>query len=255
MTNRKNRLADQTSPYLQQHADNPVDWYPWGEQALQKARDEDKPILLSIGYSACHWCHVMAHESFEDAATAKLMNALYINIKIDREERPDLDKIYQTAHGLLTQRTGGWPLTMILTPGDQIPFFGGTYFPETPRHGLPGFAELLRHVEHQYRQHRSKIAAQNDAMSKALSKIYGPQGRPAPLEFSAGVRARDELEQAFDSQHGGFGSAPKFPHPSNLEFLLHHWSASTQGGNPDQRTLHMAALTLKKMALGACPRS
>ena len=131
-----NRLAQETSPYLQQHADNPVDWYPWGEEALRVARESGKPILLSIGYSACHWCHVMAHESFEDPDVAAVMNALFVNVKVDREERPDIDQIYQSAQQMLTQRNGGWPLTMFLTP-DQVPFFGGTYFPKTARHGLP----------------------------------------------------------------------------------------------------------------------
>ncbi|MGD9409886.1 MAG: thioredoxin domain-containing protein, partial [Thiohalocapsa sp.] len=139
----RNRLAETTSPYLQQHAENPVDWWPWCEEALALARQQDKPILLSIGYSACHWCHVMAHESFEDAATAELMNRLFVNIKVDREERPDLDRIYQTAHQLLARRPGGWPLTVFLTPDDQKPFFAGTYFPKEQRHGLPAFAQLL----------------------------------------------------------------------------------------------------------------
>ncbi|MGD8958113.1 MAG: thioredoxin domain-containing protein, partial [Chromatiaceae bacterium] len=137
------RLRAATSPYLQQHAENPVDWWPWCDEALSLARREDKPILLSIGYSACHWCHVMAHESFEDPATAELMNALYINIKVDREERPDLDKIYQTAHQLLSRRPGGWPLTVFLTPDDHSAFFAGTYFPPQTRHGLPAFRDLL----------------------------------------------------------------------------------------------------------------
>jgi uncharacterized protein len=140
-----NRLARASSPYLQQHANNPVDWYPWSEEALQRARTESKPILLSIGYSACHWCHVMAHESFEDAQTARVMNARYVNIKVDREERPDLDRIYQNAHMLLARRPGGWPLTVILTP-DQVPFFAGTYFPRVARHGLPAFIDVLNRV-------------------------------------------------------------------------------------------------------------
>ena len=140
-----NRLANETSPYLQQHAGNPVDWYPWGEEALKKARETGKPILLSVGYSACHWCHVMAHESFEDPGIAKVMNDLFVNIKVDREERPDIDQIYQVAQAMLTQRNGGWPLTMFLTP-DQLPFFGGTYFPNTPRYGMPAFPELLKRV-------------------------------------------------------------------------------------------------------------
>src|SRR5579871_4873721 len=152
----RNRLADETSPYLRQHAANPVDWYPWGEEALRDARRDDKPILLSIGYSACHWCHVMAHESFEDPGTAAVMNELFVNIKVDREERPDLDKIYQVAQQMLTHGSGGWPLTMFLTPQGQ-PFFGGTYFPKEPRHGLPAFADLLRRVAEYYRGQRAEI--------------------------------------------------------------------------------------------------
>ncbi|TMH21228.1 MAG: thioredoxin domain-containing protein, partial [Betaproteobacteria bacterium] len=155
-----NRLAGETSPYLLQHAGNPVDWYPWGEEALARAKAEDKPILLSIGYSACHWCHVMAHESFEDEGVAALMNDLFVNIKVDREERPDLDQIYQTAHAMLTQRSGGWPLTMFLTP-DQAPFFGGTYFPKASRYGLAGFADLLPRIAAAYRQQGPAIAEQN----------------------------------------------------------------------------------------------
>ena len=151
-----NRLARETSPYLRQHAGNPVDWHPWGEEALRLAREQDKPILLSIGYSACHWCHVMAHESFEDAAVAAAMNELFINIKVDREERPDLDQIYQTAHALLTRRNGGWPLTMFLMP-DQTPFFGGTYFPKTARHGMPGFIDLMPQVAAAYHGKRGEI--------------------------------------------------------------------------------------------------
>src|SRR5271169_416104 len=149
----RNRLAGETSPYLLQHADNPVDWYPWGEMALARAKREHKPILLSIGYSACHWCHVMAHESFEDDSTAALMNELFVNIKVDREERPDLDKIYQVAQQMITQGSGGWPLTMFLNPWDQQPFFGGTYFPKEPRFGLPAFSELLKRVAEYYRDH------------------------------------------------------------------------------------------------------
>jgi len=162
-----NHLANCTSPYLQQHADNPVEWYPWGEEALEKAKQEDKPILLSIGYSACHWCHVMAHESFEDEATAELMNRLFVNIKVDREERPDLDRVYQSAHQLLAQRPGGWPLTVFLTPGDQTPFFAGTYFPREPRHGLPSFSEILQHIGNAFSQQREAIEQQNEALLRA----------------------------------------------------------------------------------------
>jgi len=142
----RNRLALETSPYLLQHADNPVDWYPWGEEALALARSTGRPLLLSVGYSACHWCHVMAHESFENAETGALMNELFVNVKVDREERPDIDRIYQTAHQLLTQRGGGWPLTMFIDPESQRPFFGGTYFPDEPRHGMPSFRSLLQRV-------------------------------------------------------------------------------------------------------------
>ena len=155
-----NRLARSTSPYLQQHAGNPVDWHEWGPESLALARDTGRPILLSVGYSACHWCHVMAHESFEDGDIAAVMNRLYVNIKVDREERPDIDQIYQLAHALLTQRSGGWPLTMFLLP-DTTPFFGGTYFPKTPRHGLPGFGDLLVRIERIYRERPDDIRAQS----------------------------------------------------------------------------------------------
>jgi uncharacterized protein YyaL (SSP411 family) len=158
-----NRLAKETSPYLQQHASNPVHWHPWGKEAFEEARTSGKPVLLSIGYSACHWCHVMAHESFEDPATAALMNELYVNIKVDREERPDIDKIYQFAHQVLTQRGGGWPLTMFLTHDDQKPFFGGTYFPDEARYGMPAFATLLKRVAEYYREQRDELRAQNDS--------------------------------------------------------------------------------------------
>src|SRR3954454_16983615 len=167
----KNRLAKETSPYLRQHAENPVDWHAWGPEALALARSSGKPILLSIGYSACHWCHVMAHESFEDPATAALMNELFVNIKVDREERPDLDKIYQFAHQLLTQRGGGWPLTMFLTHDDQHPFFGGTYFPNEPRYGMPSFQDVLRRVAAYYREHASDIRALNSALMQVFKEL------------------------------------------------------------------------------------
>ena len=164
-----NRLATQTSPYLRQHAENPVDWQPWDEAALRLARESDKPILLSVGYSACHWCHVMAHESFEDAEVAAEMNRHFVNIKVDREERPDLDQIYQTAHAMLTQRSGGWPLTLFLMP-DGTPFFGGTYFPKHGRHGMPGFLELLPKVAEAYRDRREDITRQNGALILRLQR-------------------------------------------------------------------------------------
>ncbi|MCA1853960.1 MAG: thioredoxin domain-containing protein, partial [Beggiatoa sp.] len=165
-----NALANETSPYLLQHADNPVAWYPWGPEALERARSEQKPILLSVGYSACHWCHVMAHESFEDEATAALMNEHFVNIKVDREERPDLDKIYQVAHNLLSGRNGGWPLTMFLTPGDHTPFFGGTYFPREPHYGLPSFKEVLVGVARFFREHPEDARKQGEALRQALNE-------------------------------------------------------------------------------------
>ena len=218
-----NLLIHETSPYLQQHAHNPVDWFPWGKAALEKARLEDKPILLSIGYSACHWCHVMAHESFEDPDTAAVMNRLYVNIKVDREERPDLDKIYQLAHQLLTQRGGGWPLTMVLTPQDHTPFFAGTYFPNQPRYGMPAFKDLLQRVADYYRAHSDEIAQQNDALMHALSAVE-PRTDTAQVELQAAPldEARRELEQSYDAGSGGFGPAPKFPHPTSIERLLRH---------------------------------
>ena len=245
-----NHLAGETSPYLLQHAGNPVDWHPWGPEALAKAARENKPILLSVGYSACHWCHVMAHECFEDPQVAAVMNALFVNIKVDREERPDLDKIYQTAHALLTQRNGGWPLTMFLTPDGRIPFFGGTYFPKEPRYGLPGFVDLMQRVAGFYRERQADIAEQNTALLQALDSLAAPAyapGRPSarPLDI-----ARNQLEQHFDPVHGGFGRAPKFPHPTSLERLLRHWAATRDGGQPDERALHLATFTLERMALG-----
>lgn len=245
-----NRLLHQTSPYLQQHAYNPVDWWPWCAEALAAARAQDKLILLSIGYSACHWCHVMAHESFEDPATARVMNELFINIKVDREERPDLDKIYQTAHQLLNQRGGGWPLTMILTPGDQIPFFAGTYFPVQARHGLPAFQDILRRVHDFYREHGEQIDVQNDSMREALSSLTQSQPSDTTLSAAPLDQARKQLEQQFDPRYGGFGKAPKFPHPTNLERLLHHWASTRADGREDKQALHMLHLTLHAMASG-----
>ena len=246
----KNHLAGQTSPYLLQHADNPVEWYPWCDNALERAQQEDKPILLSIGYSACHWCHVMAHESFEDDATAKLMNELFINIKIDREERPDIDKIYQTAQYLLTQRTGGWPLTMFLTPHDQIPFFGGTYFPDEARHGMPAFKDLLRHISDAYQKQRAQIMMQNQSIQDALQKIHEPDYARADLPPDLFKACNQQLEQAFDAQDGGFGAAPKFPHCTHIDRLLRYYAQSKSAQQESPRSLHAALYTLEKMAVG-----
>ncbi|WP_024325869.1 thioredoxin domain-containing protein [Thioalkalivibrio sp. AKL19] len=238
-----NRLAGASSPYLLQHADNPVDWYPWGEEALERARREDKPILLSIGYSACHWCHVMAHESFEAPDTAAVMNERFVNIKVDREERPDLDRIYQNAHMLLSQRPGGWPLTVFLTP-DQVPFFAGTYFPSTPRHGLPSFVDLMTRVSDFLAEHPEEIQRQNDSLQQALGRIYSPAGGAIPA-LSVIDKGRAELAKTFDEQFGGFGDAPKFPHPASLEWLA--WHSARHG---DAEAERMLARTLDAMAAG-----
>jgi uncharacterized protein len=238
-----------TSPYLEQHAGNPVDWWPWCDAALTLAREQDKPILLSIGYSACHWCHVMAHESFEDPATAEVMNRLFVNIKVDREERPDLDRIYQTAHQLLAQRPGGWPLTVFLTPDDLRPFFAGTYFPKAPRHGLPAFTELLASIEQAYREQRDAIRTQNDSLMAALASLE-PEAAAEVPDTAPLDGARRQLAGSFDAARGGFGSAPKFPHPTNLELLFRHWAATAADGVPDQQALHMARFTLERMIRG-----
>jgi uncharacterized protein YyaL (SSP411 family) len=247
---RRNRLAGETSPYLLQHAANPVDWYPWGPEALEKARAADKPILLSIGYSACHWCHVMAHESFEDAATAALMNELFVNVKVDREERPDLDRIYQTAHQMLTQRGGGWPLTMFLSPDDQRPFFGGTYFPPEPKYGMPAFRDLLKRVAQYYREHGEDVRRQGDALVEVFGQMQPPAATQAPLTRAPLATGRAALQRDFDGRFGGFGDAPKFPHPMNLEFLMRTWRASAGDDQPDLQALYMATLTLTRMAEG-----
>ena len=233
-----NRLAHETSPYLQQHAANPVDWYPWGAEALERAAREDKPILLSIGYSACHWCHVMAHESFEDPAVAALMNRLFVNVKVDREERPDLDQIYQTAHQMLAQRSGGWPLTMFLTP-QGAPFFGGTYFAKQARYGMPAFPDLCERIAAIWREQRAEIAAQNEQVLQAFARTL-PRDGAAPGQFSEDVvRAMlDNLRANFDTTLGGFGAAPKFPHPADLELCLRE-------GEKD-----VALVTLERMCEG-----
>ncbi|MEE9135260.1 MAG: thioredoxin domain-containing protein, partial [Gammaproteobacteria bacterium] len=207
-----NALQNETSPYLLQHADNPVEWYPWGEEALAKAVRENKPILLSVGYSACHWCHVMAHESFEDQGTADVMNRLFVNIKVDREERPDLDKIYQTAHQLIAQRPGGWPLTMFLTPGDHLPFFGGTYFPNESRYGMPAFTDLLLQVANFFETKQDDIHRQCAGLLKALKGIdQVQQDHDQTLDRRPLDSLREHLQERFDPECGGFGGAPKFP--------------------------------------------
>ncbi|TLY86924.1 MAG: thioredoxin domain-containing protein [Gammaproteobacteria bacterium] len=246
-----NRLATETSPYLLQHAHNPVEWYPWGDEALERARAEKKPIHLSVGYHACHWCHVAADESFEDEATARLLNDHFVNIKVDREERPDIDRIYQIAQQMLTQRGGGWPLTMFLTHDDQRPFFGGTYFPKEARYGLPAFRDVLLRVVKYYRDHAAELRSQNDALMSAFAQLNPPPAAADTELGDAPLRScRAQLARAFDSRHGGFGGAPKFPHPLTIERLLRDWHASVAAPEPDLQALHMATLTLRRMAEG-----
>ena len=246
-----NRLSKETSPYLLQHADNPVDWYAWGDEAFAAAKASGKPVMLSIGYSACHWCHVMAHESFEDDATADLMNELFINIKVDREERPDIDRIYQTAHQLLTQRGGGWPLTMFLSGNDQRPFFGGTYFPKERRYGMPSFSELLTSIAAYYDEKPDEVEDQATRLSEVFARL-----EPAPVDDELSIssrplqKVREQLAQNFDGDFGGFGGAPKFPHPGTIDRMLRHWRSTAQEVEPDIDALFMASLTLTRMAQG-----
>ncbi len=237
-----NRLARETSPYLQQHADNPVDWYPWGDEALAAARAQEKPILLSIGYSACHWCHVMAHECFEDAEVAALMNKLFINVKVDREERPDLDQIYQTAHQVLTTRRGGWPLTMFLAP-DQTPFFSGTYFPKTPRLEKPGMLQLLPQIAASYRDDRAGIEQRGKALIAALAQTQPAAAGTGELTAATRTKALDQLKRLFDETDGGLNETFKFPHPAEIEFCMRCAVACH-----DTPLMRLVKLTLDRMA-------
>lgn len=239
-----NHLKNQSSRYLQQHVDNPVDWYPWCDEAINKARKENKPILLSIGYSACHWCHVMAQESFADDETAKLMNDNFINIKLDREERPDLDKIYQMAHQLLTGKSGGWPLTLFLTPLDLTPFFAGTYFPKSTKYNLPAFKEVLTKIAGFYRDQLQDIENQNNRLQYAFAKIGNAQTPDnIVLDNQPLLQARNELDAEFDAVNGGFGNAPKFPQPTILERLLYDY-------NNNKNAPSILQYTLMNMACG-----
>jgi len=238
-----NRLIDETSPYLLQHANNPVEWYPWGEEALSRARDEDKPILLSIGYSACHWCHVMERESFENDAIAEIMNRHFVNIKVDREERPDLDAVYMEAVQMLTG-SGGWPMTVFLTP-DCKPFYGGTYFPPVDRHNMPGFPRLLETVAQAYRNSHSEIQRVTGQLTEQMGRTANmPRGAGA-LDESILHNAYNQLATNFDYQNGGVGSAPKFPQAMTLEILLRYYA---HGHNDRARS--MLDMTLEKMARG-----
>ena len=237
-----NRLAQETSPYLLQHADNPVDWYPWGDEAFERARAEDRPVLLSVGYAACHWCHVMEHESFEDHETAALMNERFVNIKVDREERPDVDSLYMDAVVALTGH-GGWPMTVFLTPEGE-PFLGGTYYPPEPRHGLPSFRQVLEAVSGAYRDRRGDIASQASAVVDAVRRSAELAPSADPLTESMLGEATRALARQFDREWGGWGGAPKFPQASTLEFLLRMHLRD------DEDALPMVRTTLDAMAAG-----
>ncbi len=238
-----NRLAEETSPYLLQHAGNPVDWYPWGEEAFARAREEDRPLLLSVGYAACHWCHVMEHESFEDEGTATLMNERFVSVKVDREERPDVDGLYMDAVVAMTGH-GGWPMTVFLTP-DGRPFYGGTYFPPEPRHGMPSFGQVLQAVSEAYRTRRHELEQQADVLVDAIRQASErpPSGEPLTSGLLSGVVPA--LRRSFDPRDGGFGPAPKFPAASTIELLLRLHAA-----RGDEDALEMARLTLDRMAAG-----
>ena len=238
-----NHLIHETSPYLLQHAENPVDWYPWGEEAFEKARRENKPVLLSIGYSACHWCHVMAHESFEDEQIAQLMNENFVNIKVDREERPDLDQIYMSAVQMMTHH-GGWPMTVFLTP-DAVPFYGGTYFPPEDRYNMPGFPKVLIGVAEAYRDRQDDIRETGTSLVNELKRLSATGGSDYPIEPELLDAAYAGIVRTYDSINGGFGGAPKFPPAMTLEFLLR---THARTGNRD--ALEMVSHTCRKMANG-----
>jgi uncharacterized protein YyaL (SSP411 family) len=238
-----NRLAGETSPYLLQHAHNPVEWYPWGEEALGRAKSEDKPILLSIGYSACHWCHVMERESFENEEIARLMNENFVNIKVDREERPDLDQIYMSAVQMMT-RHGGWPLTVFLTP-DLVPFYGGTYFPPEDRYNIPGFPRILAGVADAYRTRPEEVKQSSWEILSELRRMNIARESSDSLTTTLLDGAQRALARTYDSRHGGFGGAPKFPSSMNLDFLLR---AHKRTG--DEEALRMVVHTCTKMARG-----
>lgn len=238
-----NRLIHETSPYLQQHAHNPVDWYPWGEEAIQNAKREDRPIFLSIGYSACHWCHVMEHESFEDPAIGAYLNEHFVSIKVDREERPDVDQIYMAAVQLLT-RSGGWPMSMFLTP-DLQPFYGGTYYPPDQRYGRPSFRQVLEAVQDAWKNRRDTLLAQAADLTQHVQLFGALEPAEGQLHADLLQKAANHLGHVFDATHGGFGSAPKFPHAMELRLLLRVWKRFG-----DDNALAMARKTLDSMAMG-----
>ncbi|MBI4488402.1 MAG: thioredoxin domain-containing protein [Deltaproteobacteria bacterium] len=240
---RTNRLIHETSPYLLQHAGNPVDWYPWGEEAFQKAKSENKPVLLSVGYSACHWCHVMEQESFENEEIAALMNEQFVNIKVDREERPDLDEIYMNAVQMLTGR-GGWPMTVFLTPEGK-PFYGGTYFPPEDRYGVPGFPKILKAVAQAYQERPQEVEKSVEQILGALDRLASFQESQRPFSPDIIARSAEQLSQAYDPEYGGLGRAPKFPNAGVFELFLRHYRKSKS-----QHFLEMVTHTLTKMAEG-----
>jgi uncharacterized protein YyaL (SSP411 family) len=246
-----NRLGTETSPYLKQHADNPVHWQPWDEAALAQARELDRPILLSIGYASCHWCHVMAHESFEDTGVAAVMNDHFVNIKVDREERPDLDKVYQLAHQLLTQQPGGWPLTVFLDPQTLLPFFAGTYFPKTPRYQLPGFADLLLRISETFSNRRDELTEQGSRVRELLTSLSegASPGEDGPTVAELLEAAHESLGSQYDAAEGGFGIAPKFPMPAMVGRELRYWALAAPP-SARRETLERVMITLTKMARG-----
>jgi len=241
-TKYQNRLASEKSPYLLQHADNPVDWYPWNDEAFEKARQEDKPIFLSIGYSTCHWCHVMAHESFEDAQVAKLMNDTFVSIKVDREERPDIDGIYMTVCQMMTG-SGGWPLTIIMTP-EKKPFFAATYIPKETRFGLTGMLDLIPKIQDVWTNRKIEVIESSEKITSTIQQL-SPGTPGEELNGHLLSSAYEALSARFDPEYGGFGSAPKFPIPHNLLFLLRYWKTTH-----DKKALQMAEQTMQAMRRG-----
>ncbi|QQS32897.1 MAG: thioredoxin domain-containing protein [Acidobacteriota bacterium] len=241
-TRTPNRLKDETSPYLQQHANNPVDWYPWCDEAFERARAEDKPVIVSIGYSACHWCHVMEHESFEDEEVAAVMNERFINIKVDMEERPDVDQIYMSFVQLTTGR-GGWPMNVFVTP-DKLPFFGGTYFPPSPRYGMPSWRQILLSISEAWNERRDELMSSADDILGELRRMT-QTGGSSPVNSELLDVAYQSFVRSFDATNGGWGGAPKFPQAMSMDFLLRYWYRTGE-----QKALDMVAFTAKKMARG-----
>src|SRR6516164_8693798 len=247
MSEHTNRLTDEKSPYLLQHAHNPVDWYPWGEEAFSKARSENKPIFLSIGYSTCHWCHVMAHESFENEEVAATMNREFVNIKVDREERPDVDRVYMT-FVQATTGSGGWPMSVWLTP-DLKPFVGGTYFPPEERYGQPAFKKVLERIATAWKEDYDKIVEQGSSIVEALRASQSAAPVEGKIDGSAVNAAYRQIDRGYDPKEGGFGNAPKFPRPVTLNFLTRFYARDPKSDD-GKHALDMALFTLRKMAAG-----